>query len=67
MTKKKIIELLYEHKDLYECEAEHSRKRLLRNNPTAQQIAKETIHMQDMESRAYAIRLLLEEIEMADK
>ena len=65
MTGKEIITLIKDTKELYIREITHARERLNREseNMTAQQIAKEVIFIQDMESRAYAFSLLLEEIE----
>lgn len=65
MTGKEIITLIKETKQLYLREIAYARERLNRQieNMTAQQIAQENIFIQDMESRAYAFSLLLEEIE----
>ena len=65
MSKEEIIKTIKESRTCYLIHVEHARKRLQDHieNMTAQQIAQETIYIQDMESRAYALMLLLEEIE----
>ena len=63
--KEKIIQLIKESKETYLLHCSNARKKLAKNydQMTAQQIAGETIFIQDMESRAYALSLLLEEID----
>ena len=64
-TSQEIILKIKAQKELYIHEVEMARKRLKRHEDelTAQQISQEIIFIQDMESRAYAMTLLLEEIE----
>ena len=64
-TSQEIIQKIKDQKELYIHEVEMARKRLKKHEDdmTAQQISQEVIFIQDMESRAYAMSLLLEEIE----
>lgn len=68
MTTTKIITKIKESRERYLAEAGFARRRLSKNlnNITGQQIQQENIFIQDMESRAYALFLLLEEIEDED-
>lgn len=65
MTKTEIIVLIKETKNRYATEMTLAVKRLHDNvkNMTSQQAQQEMIFISDMESRAYAMTLLLEEIE----
>ena len=65
MTKEQVIKLIKDQQSLYLGEARISRDKIANRmkSATAQQIMQETIFMQDMESRAYAMKLLLEDIE----
>ena len=65
MNREEIIKKIKESRTCYLVHVEHARKIFQDNieDMTAQQIAIETIYIQDMESRAYALTLLLEELE----
>lgn len=69
MTSAKIISKIKETRERYLAEAGFARRRLSHNlsNLTGQQIQQENIFIQDMESRAYSLFLLLEEIEDEDE
>ena len=64
MKSEQMIKLIEETRQLYIIQANYGKKKLNSKIEflTAQQIAQETIHIQDMESRAYALKLLIEEI-----
>ena len=64
-TTENIIKTIKESKELYLTHAISAKEKLKKrlDYSTAQQVAEETIYIQDMESRAYALILLLEEIE----
>ena len=64
MTSLQIVNLIQETKERYLNEVKHARARLKKHEEdlTAQQISTEVIFIADMESRAYAMTLLLEEI-----
>lgn len=65
MTTEKIIETIKDNKERYLKEASFARVKLQANmkDMTAQQISTEMMFIQDMESRAYCLFLLLEELE----
>ena len=65
MTKKEIIQLIKDTKDLYFNELNLAKKKLSKrlDDLTSHQIECELSYTRDMESRAYALMLLLEEIE----
>ena len=65
MTKLQVMQLISETKNLYDTHVKVARERLQRDfkNMTAQQIMAENIFIQDMESRSYALFLILEEID----
>lgn len=65
MTIETIINLIKESKALYLVHVEQARTRLKKrmDDMTSHQISTEMLYIQDMESRAYAMQLLLEEIE----
>ena len=62
----KIIEVIKESRRLYLNHAQFAREKLSKkmNNLTAQQVQTEMMYIADMESRAYALSLLLEELEV---
>lgn len=64
MEKEKIIETIKNQKTQYLIEVESARNRLQKRfeNLTAHQIEAEMEFIRDMESRAYAMTLLLEDI-----
>lgn len=64
MKSEQMIKLIEETRQLYLNEVKHARTRLNSSieHMTGQQIAQETLFIQDMESRAYALFLLIEEI-----
>ena len=64
MKSEQMIKLIEETRQLYLTHVNHARRKLDAQieHLTAQQIAQETIYIQDMESRAYALLLLIEEI-----
>lgn len=61
----KIIQLIKEDRENYLHHANIEKESVKRhfNEMTAQQIQRSMVYIQDMESRAYAMMLLLEEIE----
>ena len=63
-TRKQIIELINERMKSYKYHKEHHYKELTRNMEayTSYQVQQEMIFISDMESREYALRILLEEI-----
>ena len=65
MEKEKFIELVKAQQELYLHESQKARERMNKyiNEMTAQQIAQEVIFIQDMESRSYAMKLLIEDLE----
>ena len=65
MPTEKIIETIKDNKERYLKEASFARVKLQANMKamTAQQISTEMMFIQDMESRAYCLFLLLEELE----
>ena len=66
--KEKIIQKIKDTRMLYLHEEQYAREKMHKEMDmmTAQQIQQETIFIQDMESRAYALFLLLEELEALD-
>lgn len=68
MNKEKIIQLIRSHLERYERQVNFSKEKMKRHIyfSTSQQIAQENIFILDMESRAYALVLLLEELEETD-
>lgn len=64
MKSEQMIKLIEDTRQLYLIQANYAKSKLNAQieHLTAQQIAYETIHIQDMESRAYALQLLIEEI-----
>ena len=67
-TKKQILNYIHESLELYSKHAKYSREKLQKNmnDMTGQQIMIENLFIADMESRAYAMKLLLEDIEEND-
>ena len=65
MTKKEIIQLIKDTKDSYFNELNLAKKELSKrlDDLTSHQIVCELNYIRDMVSRAYALMLLLEEIE----
>ena len=65
MNKEEIINLIKNTRSQYLIELEHARERLHKRfeDLTSHQIEAEMEFIRDMESRAYALQLLLEEIE----
>ena len=66
MTTEKIINTIKESREMYLHHAKHSREVLSNKMQlmTGQQIQQEMLFITDMESRAYALKLLLEELEV---
>lgn len=65
MTVEKLIDFIDSMMKIYETHSQFAREKLFKRmkEMTAHQIETELMYIADMESRAYALKLLLEDIE----